>query len=215
MKAHDRHLAYGTAADCSDDALDILWVDHLAGGEPRTSQLTGTKALMLAVFEDGIRCYLGGGKRIAAEAEDWLNSGRRSSPFVFVVLCETFGLDPQAVRQTVKQMKREHRSPSEIIPRVRNNVRVPGRVSLRKRRRHRRSAYAAPCTSYAATRCSVHPTALGLVRENGRRYSDKTLARVVRQALRARSAEQVLARKPFATACHASRAAQGGGGVRV
>ena len=143
MKAHDRHLAYGTAADCSDDALDILWVDHLAGGEPRTSRLTGTKALMLAVFEDGIRCYLGGIKRIAAEAEDWLNSRRRNSPFVFVVLCETFGLDPQAVRETVKQMKREHRSAGEIIPRVRNNVRVPGRVSLRKRRRHRRSAIVA------------------------------------------------------------------------
>jgi phosphoenolpyruvate-protein phosphotransferase (PTS system enzyme I) len=39
---------------------------------------------------------------------------------------------------------------------------------------------------------SVHPTALGLVRENIRRYSDKTLARVARQALRATSAAQVL-----------------------
>ena len=138
------HLTYDTAAHRHDDALEVLQLDHLAGGEPRTSQLTGTKALMLAVFEDGIRSYLGGRKLIAAEAEDWLNSGRRYSPFAFVVLCETFGLDPQAVRETVKQMKREHRSPGEIIPRVRNNVRVPGRVCLRKRRRHRRSANAAP-----------------------------------------------------------------------
>ena len=37
---------------------------------------------------------------------------------------------------------------------------------------------------------SVHPTALGPVRENIRRYADKTLAR---QALRATSAAQVLA----------------------
>ena len=137
------HLAYDTAAHRNDDVIEVLQLDHLAGGEPRTSQLTGTKALMLAVFEDGIRSYLAGRKLIAAEAEDWLNSGRRYSPFAFVVVCETFGLDPQAVRETVKRMKREHRSPGEIIPRVRNNVRVPGRVCLRKRRRHRRSGNAA------------------------------------------------------------------------
>jgi hypothetical protein len=144
MDAHNTHLAYDAAARRDDDALDVLQLDHLAGGEPRTSQLTGTKALMLAVFEDGIRCYLGGRKFIAAEAEDWLNTGRRYSPFAFVVLCETFGLDPQAVREMLKRMKRENRSPDEVIPRVRNNVRVPGRVCLRKRRRHRRSATAAP-----------------------------------------------------------------------
>ena len=40
---------------------------------------------------------------------------------------------------------------------------------------------------------SVHPSALGPVRENIRRYSHETLARVARQALRATSAAQVLA----------------------
>lgn len=143
MDAHNTHLAYDLAARRDDDTLEVLQLGHLAGGEPRSSHVTGTKALMLAVFEDGIRCYLGRRKFVAAEAEDWLNSGRRYSPFAFVVLCETFGLDPQAVRETVKRMKIEHRSPGEIIPRVRNNVRVPGRVCLRKRRRHRRSANAA------------------------------------------------------------------------
>jgi hypothetical protein len=136
------HLAYDTAANRDDDALEVLRLDHLAGGEPRTSQLTGTKALMLAVFEDGIRCYLKGRKLIAVEAENWLESGKRYSPFAFVVLCETFGLDPQAVRATVKRIKREHRDIGEILPRVRNNVRVPGRVCLRKRRRHRRGVSA-------------------------------------------------------------------------
>ncbi|HVO27632.1 MAG TPA: hypothetical protein VMW56_28825 [Candidatus Margulisiibacteriota bacterium] len=144
MEAHNTHLAYDVAAHRNDDALDVLQLDHLAGGEPRTTHLTGTKALMLAVFEDGIRCYLGGRKLVAAEAEDWLNSGRRYSPFAFVVLCETFGLDPQAVRDTMQRMKRENRSADEVIPRVRNNVRVPGRVCLRKRRRHRRSTSATP-----------------------------------------------------------------------
>jgi hypothetical protein len=138
MNALDTHLAYDAGAHRDDDTLDLLR-NPLSGGEPRTGQLTGAKALMLAVFEDGIRCYLSGRKLIAAEAEDWLNSGKRYSPFTFVVICETFGLDPHAVRATVKRMKSENRSPGEILPRVRNNVRVPGRVCLRKRRRHRRT----------------------------------------------------------------------------
>jgi hypothetical protein len=139
MDAFDSHSAYDAGAHRDDDTLDLLR-NPLRGGEPRTGQLTGTKALMLAVFEDGIRSYLTGRKLIAAEAEDWLNAGKRYSPFSFVVICETFGLDPFAVRTTVKRMKEENRSPGEIIPRVRNNVRVPGRVCLRKRRRHRKGA---------------------------------------------------------------------------
>jgi hypothetical protein len=139
MDAFDSHFAYDAGAHRDEDTLEILR-NPVSGGEPRTSQLTGTKALMLAVFEDGIRSYLTGRNLIAADAEDWLNSGKRYSPFAFVVICETFGLDPLAVRAAVKRMKEENRSPGEIIPRVRNNVRVPGRVCLRKRRRHRKGA---------------------------------------------------------------------------
>ena len=138
MDAFDSHFAHDTGAHRDDDTLELLR-NPLSGGQARTSQLTGTKALMLAVFEDGIRSFLTGRRLIAAEAEDWLNSGQRYSPFTFVVICETFGLDPYAVRTTVKRMKEEHRSPGEILPRVRNNVRIPGRVCLRKRRRHRRT----------------------------------------------------------------------------
>jgi hypothetical protein len=143
MDAFETHFAYDVGTHRDEDALEILR-NPVAGGEPRSSQLTGTKALMLAVFEDGIRSYLTGRKLIAAEAEEWLNSGKRYTPFTFVVICETFGLDPLAVRASVKQMKVENRSPGEIIPRVRNNVRVPGRVCLRRRRRHRKGASAQP-----------------------------------------------------------------------
>lgn len=138
MDAYESHFTYDVGAARDEDTLEILR-HPVSGGEPRSSQLTGTKALMLAVFDDGIRCYLNGTRLVQAEADDWLNSHRRYSPFAFVVLCETFGLDPHAVRQTVKRMKLERRSPGEILPRVRNNVRVPGRVCLRKRRRHRRT----------------------------------------------------------------------------
>lgn len=116
----------------TDDDLDLLRLNPVTGGESRTGQLTGTKALMLAVLEDGIRSYLGGSKIIAQEAEFWIYSHRRQSPFSFVVVCEMLGLDPDAVRKTLKRMKSENVSPRKALPRSRHNVRIPGRVHPRK-----------------------------------------------------------------------------------
>src|SRR5437773_8908794 len=126
-----RSLARGGMA-FDDDDLDLHRLQSVTGGEPRSGQLTGTKALMLAVLEDGIRSYLGGSKIIAQEAEFWIHSHRRQSPFSFVVVCEMLGLDPDAVRKTLKRMKSEHVSPRKALPRARHNVRIPGRVYARK-----------------------------------------------------------------------------------
>jgi hypothetical protein len=125
--------------DMDEEDWNLLRFGPLNGGEPRGGQLTGTKALMLAVLEDGIRCFLGRSKRFAEEAELWIHSQRRYSPFAFVVVCETLGLDPESVRATVERMKAENISPRQAIPRSRNNVRIPGRVRLRKRRLRRPS----------------------------------------------------------------------------
>jgi hypothetical protein len=125
-------LARGVGFARDDDDLDPHWLQSVTGGEPRTGQLTGTRALMLAVLEDGIRSYLGGSRIIAQDAEYWIYSHRRQSPFSFVVVCEMLGLDPDAVRKTLKQMKSENVSPRKAIPRARHNVRIPGRVYARK-----------------------------------------------------------------------------------
>lgn len=100
----------------------------VGGGEPRGGQFTGTKALMLAVLEDGIRSYLGGNKVVAAEAECWILSHKRRSVFSFVVVCETLSLDPDAVRVVVGRMKSEA-AMRKPLRRARHNVRVPGRVA--------------------------------------------------------------------------------------
>jgi len=115
-----------------DDEVEVLLQSPLAGGESRAGQLTGTKALMLAVLEDGIRSYLSGSTLIADEAEQWIRSPRNVSPFSFVVVCETLGLDPQAVRARVRQMKQLQISARKAIPRARHNVRIPGRVCPRR-----------------------------------------------------------------------------------
>ncbi len=98
------------------------------GGESRAPQLTGTKALMLAVFEDGVRCYLGSQKLAARDAEFWIASPRRYSPFSFEVVCEVLGLDADAVRRSLARLKQMPGGRARIFPRARHNVRVPGRV---------------------------------------------------------------------------------------
>src|SRR2546428_2040316 len=95
--------------------LDDFGIDELVslgGGEARASQeYTGTKALMLAVLEDGINSYLHGKGRVRAEAEHWVMTVRRHSPFSFAVVCETLGLEPQAVRAALRRMRQTHAIP--------------------------------------------------------------------------------------------------------
>jgi hypothetical protein len=115
-----------------EDEVGALLQSPLAGGESRTGQLTGTKALMLAVLEDGIRSYLGGSSLVATEAECWIRSSRNQSPFSFIVVCEVLGLDPDAVRTAVRRMKAHRIAARKALPRARHNVRIPGRVCPRR-----------------------------------------------------------------------------------
>ena len=95
----------------------------LGGGEPRQSAYTGTKALMLAVLENAFTCYFSPRTRIRAEAERWIASERKWAPFSFSVVCETLGLEPDAVRKAVRRMRAAHDGASPAIKRVRPNVR--------------------------------------------------------------------------------------------
>jgi hypothetical protein len=132
QRSTKRALAPPTGEGFSQDNPTLRRLQPVSGGESRSGQLTGTKALMLAVLEDGIRSYLGGGRTIARDAEYWICTHRRHSPFSFAVVCEILGLDADAVRQTLKRMKDEHVSPRKAFPRARRNVRIPGRVYPRK-----------------------------------------------------------------------------------
>ncbi len=100
----------------------------LAGGESRGTEFTGTKALMLAVLEDGIRSYLSPVARIRSEAEYWVRAKKQRSPFSFTVVCETLGLEAQAVREALDRMRKKNVRPREAIRRSRPNVRRNGRM---------------------------------------------------------------------------------------
>ena|SRR5579862_483278 len=89
----------------------------LSGGEPRCPDI-GTKDLMLAVLEGGIREYCDMGGR-STEGEDWVRSDRREA-FSFAVVCETLGLEPTAVRQALLRLKQEG---ALRLARIRPNLR--------------------------------------------------------------------------------------------
>jgi hypothetical protein len=123
-----------TMLDQPELDFDLADITSLAGGEPRQAEFTGTKALMLAVLEDGIRSYLGPQKHAAQEAEHWVHSSGRRSPFSFVVVCETLSLNPDAVRRVLLRMRGQQIAPRKALPRARPNVRIPGRVCADKKR---------------------------------------------------------------------------------
>lgn len=125
-------LSLGIAPSSADDDLEIDLLTSGALGGDCDRPLTGTRALMLAVLEDAIRCYLDGRKQVSEEAERWIKANWRGSPFTFVIVCETLKLDPSAVRNSLEKMKKAKVSSRDAIPRARNNVRVPGRVCTRK-----------------------------------------------------------------------------------
>src|SRR5512143_1333870 len=92
-----------------DDAIEFelhaIRLAPVAGGEPRTGEYTGTKALMLAVLENGFRSYFSPKHRIRSEAERWIKNPQGRSPFSFTVVCETLGLEPEAVRTALRRLR--------------------------------------------------------------------------------------------------------------
>lgn len=115
--------------------VDLLVMSSLGGGESHGSQYTGTKALMLAILEDAIRNYLSSAGRLRTEADFWVTNARHRSPFSFNVICETLGLEPQAVRTALKRLREQRVSPRRAIGRSRPNVRRTGRLGGRRSRR--------------------------------------------------------------------------------
>ena len=100
------------------DLLPAQYYDVVAGR--RLSD--GVRDLMLAVLEDAIRCYL---TNLAAktvrrrglfdEARQWIETRGDREPFSFESICETFDIDPDAVRRQLKT----------ATPRILRRVRTP------------------------------------------------------------------------------------------
>ena len=78
---------------------------------------TGIRALMLALLDDAVRAYLGPVPRVRQEAEHWVHHSGQRHCFAFEPVCETLGLEPEAVRRALRAMQRDDRvRVASIIP---------------------------------------------------------------------------------------------------
>jgi hypothetical protein len=112
------------------DMPDVFDLMSLGGGEPRYSRHTGIKALMVALLDDAIQCYLSPSGRMRAEAECWITNTSQRAVFSFCVVCETLGLDPAAVRTAIQRLQRPDGTRRRAIPRSRPNARRSGAWEL-------------------------------------------------------------------------------------
>jgi hypothetical protein len=79
----------------------------------RTSQ-DPSKKLMLAILEDGLKCFLanlsargGKNKQLFVEAEQWIMAEGSDEIFSFGSICEVLGLNPQYVRRGLVRYKQQ------------------------------------------------------------------------------------------------------------
>ena len=93
-------------------APDIVLPEQLLQGARKDSYISGEKALMLAVLEDGIRCFQehlrnprSNPRLLSQEAEAWIRAVDYDWPFSFNNVCETLGIDPAALRKSLFEWK--------------------------------------------------------------------------------------------------------------
>jgi hypothetical protein len=111
---------------------DFAGLTSIGGGESSRGPYTGVKALMLAVLDNGITCYMSRVPRLRTEAEHWVNSTRTRSPFCFAVVCEMLSLEPDAVRAELRRWRETDRSPARALTRRRPNASRAGRGLTRQ-----------------------------------------------------------------------------------
>jgi len=93
-------------------APDVVLPEQFFEGARRDSQASGEKALMLAVLEDGIRCFQehlrnprSNPRLLSQQAEAWIRAVDYEWPFSFNNVCETLGIDPSALRAALLAWK--------------------------------------------------------------------------------------------------------------
>jgi hypothetical protein len=93
-------------------APDIVLPEQFFEGARHDSQASGEKALMLAVLEDGIRCFQehlrnprSNPRLLSQQAEAWIRAVDYEWPFSFNNVCETLRIDPAALRAALLDWK--------------------------------------------------------------------------------------------------------------
>ncbi len=93
---------------------DFVLPEQFYGSNGNSIRLSGERALMWAVFADGVETYRRNARQANArqradfrEAEAWVGKDDWEWACSFVNLCEMFGFDPDAVRGALRGWKSE------------------------------------------------------------------------------------------------------------
>lgn len=120
-----------------DVILPEQFYDQRAGME----QVSGEKALMLAVLEDGIRCFQEHLKNprvrprlLARQAEKWIRSADWDWPFSFNNVCESLSLNPECLRSRLLEPRPDGEAPPKPRPSSHRVYRLTPRVKPPRRR---------------------------------------------------------------------------------
>ncbi len=128
-------------------APDIMMpVQWYAGIRREDSCFHGTKQLMLAVLVDALQCLQTGARgrtairrQAFAETEVWIADRKGRGPFAFETVCETLGINPDWLRESLGEWRRQRLSGNNSQRRIRHSATTrsgPIRSSIRRRRRN-------------------------------------------------------------------------------
>jgi hypothetical protein len=93
-------------------APEVLTPGQYHDGVHREDRETrAVKRLMLAVLSDAVRCIQiyadarnPAGRLRFAEAQDWILDRKAEGPFTFVTICESLGIEPNCLRNGIRQI---------------------------------------------------------------------------------------------------------------
>ena len=120
---------------------DVILPEQFYDQRNGLEQAAGEKALMLAVLEDGIRCFQEHLKNprvrprlLARQAEKWIRSADWDWPFSFNNVCESLALNPECLRNRLLSPRPSGEAAPKPRPSSHRVYRLTPRVKPPRRR---------------------------------------------------------------------------------
>ncbi len=119
----------------SPDPISRFQYEKVHEAQNGLAEHRAERDLLLAVLQDGIACFQGyfskpsrTNEKLFLEAEEWISSND-DDVFSFNNVCETLGLDPDALRTGLRRWKAEkiHKVPCERRLLVQNKGKLPAK----------------------------------------------------------------------------------------
>ncbi len=135
-----RRRAESAPAGATPFGPDVILPEQFYDRPAGLEEVSGERALMLAVLEDGIRCFQEHiqsphvrPRLLARQAEKWIRSQDWDWPFSFNNVCESLSLDPDSLRAAILRPNPDG-PPTKPRPSTHRVYRLTPRVKPPRRR---------------------------------------------------------------------------------